>query len=142
MASRRRNGAYLALIIFVAIAPSAVSLGWYAATGNPALRPLALTLQSLRSYTADGEIFELEVYVHWNPADTAGYSLDQVTRQVQRAFSAKGVEPRMIIRATEGPTYLLYEVGASRMGPYPVIRAAEGISPAVAAYRMKVPAGS
>lgn len=136
MHQTRRSLAYVMLIIAVVVLPTAVALGWYQYTRDPNLRPLGITREALRDYGVPGAGVDLIAYVDW-PAAKAGHpARRQLAENLSASFASKGVEARLVFRATGGSAQITYVVGRSVIGPYPASRAAEGIAAAVEAYRM------
>lgn len=134
---KRGNLAYIVVIIGALLAPTVISLGYYAVSKNPALRPLAITQKALRSYEAGkGQAGLVVVRVDWVDGASMGYTQDQLYHLIDRAFAAKGVEIDMAFFAAEGRTRVTYIVGRSWMGPYQLDQAATGISAAATAYHM------
>jgi hypothetical protein len=132
------NSTYLMIIIAALVLPSAVSLSWFHVTQNPSLRPLGLTREALRAYTGgygDNTMVVARV-VGADPSDDASEAL---ARALVNAFAAKGVELEVAFLPGTGPPRVSYAIGTSVIGPYPASRAAQGVSAAVDAYRMKVP---
>ncbi|MAM63253.1 hypothetical protein [Maritimibacter sp. UBA3975] len=140
MAATRRNLSYIFAIIGLLVLPTAFSLSYHAITGNPNLRPLGVTSDSMRAYEAGGaEGVRIVALVDWVPPRTGGYSRNRLDRAITRAFNAKGVEVVVRFKPGEEVTRVSYLVGNSTIGPFSTARAAEGISAAVDAYRMHVP---
>ena len=134
---KRGHVSYILVIILVLIAPTLISLGYYVVTRNPALRPLAVTQASLSSYEAGlGLGGHVVARIEWVEEDNMGFSRRQIERLVTRAFEAKGIEVDVLVVPGVEETSITYLVGASRMGPYPVIHAAAGVSAAAAAFHM------
>lgn len=137
----RNSFAYLMLIIAVLVMPSAMSLTWYHFTKNPNFRPLGVTREALRAYTGShGEGTILVAQVIWTDPDS-DRGQDGLARALVNAFAAKGVDLEVEFLPGTGTTRVSYVIGTSVIGPYPASRAAQGISAAVDAYRMKVPVG-
>jgi len=132
----KRNLGYLAVVILAVIAPTLVSLGWYQLSKNPSLRPLGITKQALSAYNGGLDGVELVAYVDWVPPRTGNFTKAQLTRDLTTSFAAKGAEARIVFRDGVGTTRITYVIGQSRLGPYTIARAAEGIVAAVEAYRM------
>ena len=135
----RRNLGYLVLIVAAVTMPSALSLSWYAITKNPALRPLGITRESLRSYAAAvggfGEV-EIVAQVEWAPPHTGGFTAKGLETALINSFASKGMEARVVFYPGKDKTQVTYRVGTSTIGPIPVSRASEGVQAAVEAFRM------
>ncbi|OIP82825.1 MAG: hypothetical protein AUK37_08425 [Rhodobacterales bacterium CG2_30_65_12] len=134
--SQRRSLGYLFLIIFVVVAPTVASLGWYQLSKNPSLRPLGITKQALTAYNGGSDGIEIVALVDWVPTDAGNYSQARLSRALTESFAAKGVELRIEFRPGQSTTRVTYRVGKTVLGPYSTARAAEGIAAAVEAYNM------
>ncbi len=139
MSSKQRGIVTLIVIIMLVIAPSAITLGWYKATGNPLFRPLGITREALRAYYGTGEWIEIVAEVSWDNDRAGRVTRADMERALRNAFQTKGVGVRVVFQESTNGTRVLYRVGPSEIGPFPQSRAAEGISAAVEAYRMNVP---
>lgn len=134
--SQRRGLAYLFGVILFVIAPTAISLGWYALSENPNLRPLAITKQSLAAYNGENDGIEIVALVNWGAEAGGEAARSRFARDLATSFAAKGVEVRIRFEETRGNTGVTYEVGETTLGPFERSRAAEGINAAVEAFKM------
>lgn len=131
----RRGVRLLAGIIGVIALPSVVALGWYSYTKDPTLRPLGITKAALID-NDPGQPSEVIARVKWGMTDNRD-SGKAFAQSLVRAFDVKQVDLRVIVTdSTEDATTIIYEVGASRIGPYPKDKAVKGVNAAIAAYHM------
>ncbi len=137
MARRQRGIATFVLIVLLISGPTMFSLGWYKVTGDPLLRPLGVTEQSMRAYYG-AQGYEIVARVDWDET-RSGVSKDAMRQALVNAFKVKGVEVHVVFGTSNNGTHITYRVGPSTIGPFPQARAAEGINAAVEAYRMFVP---
>jgi len=126
----------LIVIIALVVMPSAISLSYYHVTKDPTFRPLGITKESLREYFGATEGTEITAVVDWNAARAGQVTRADMQTALVNSFQAKGVEVWVVFRNTSQGTMITYRIGATKIGPYPQNRAAEGISAAVAAYHM------
>lgn len=136
MQQTRRSLVYVFMIIAVVVLPTAMMLGWYQVTRDPNLRPLGVTREALRAYGEPGSGVDLIAVVDWVPPRTGGFTQAQLARDLTASFASKGVEVRVLFRDGQDKTSVTYQIGRTRLGPYPAARAAEGIAAAVDAFRM------
>lgn len=133
---QRRGLAYLFGVILFVIAPTAISLGWYAISANPNLRPLAITKQSLAAYNGESDGIEIVARIDWGTEAGGEAARSRFARDLAISFAAKGVEVRIRFEETRGNTRVTYEVGETTLGPFDRSRAADGINAAVEALKM------
>ena len=137
MARRQRGIATFILIVLLISGPTVLSLVWHKVTGDPLLRPLGVTKQSMQAYYG-GRGYEIVARVDWDET-RSGVSKDAMRQALVNAFEAKGVEVHVVFGTSKDGTRITYRVGPSTIGPFPQARAAEGVNAAVEAYRMFVP---
>ncbi|UWQ14181.1 hypothetical protein K3556_14920 [Aliiroseovarius sp. M344] len=131
----QRGARLLAMIIGVVALPSAVALGWYSYTKDPTLRPLSLTKAALTEQAIDKPA-EVVAYVQWD-TKVEHQAGDAFARSLVQAFDIKNVDLRVIV--TDGPdqgTSVVYQVGASQIGPFPKAAAVKGVNAAIGAFHM------
>ena len=126
------------LLISLITLPTMMSLTYYQITKDPNIRPLGITRESLRAYGEAGGI-GIVANVAWDPGRSGRVTRDDMETALTNAFRGRGMEVWVIFEDSRAGTHVTYNIGASSIGPYPQSRAAEGISAAVAAYRMHVP---
>lgn len=132
---QRRSFAYLLGLIVIVIAPTAMSLLWYAVSRNPELRPLGVTKQALAAYNGGTDGIEIVAVVDWAEAG-GSMARRRLADNLATSFAAKGVDVRITFREGKSGVQVTYYVGATTLGPYSAARAAEGVSAAVGALRM------
>ncbi|GAA3857918.1 hypothetical protein [Celeribacter arenosi] len=136
----KRDTLTLVLVGLFIVGPAILALSAYMVTQNPALRPLGITFEKL---VEAGQISDksmiLAVIDIGTDAPGKASETDYVDA-LQSAFSRYDVEAQVRFRTVPGgrDVFVTYLVGQSRIGPYPVSRAAEGIRPAAEAERMLV----
>ncbi|HFQ15911.1 MAG TPA: hypothetical protein ENK41_06090 [Rhodobacteraceae bacterium] len=136
MSARERGWATLLVAVLLVVGPSAASLLWYAATGNPLLRPLGITRESIRAFDGGGDGTGIVALVDWDKNRAGQVTQADMTRALTNAFSVKGIDVWVVFRESDSGTQVTYKVGRSVIGPYPQSRAAEGIPAAAEAYHM------
>ncbi|WP_298498802.1 hypothetical protein [uncultured Maritimibacter sp.] len=131
---------YILGLLALIVLPTVASLGWFAVTKNPNLRPLGVTEENLRAFDKGGaEGVRIVAQVDWAQAQADGVSRAEVERLLRRAFAAKGLD--VTVSFSEGAERMgvTYRVGYSRIGPYALQEAALGVNAAVDAYHMHAP---
>ncbi len=137
---KRRDIFTLATVVGLLTLPTAGSLSYFAITKDPSIRPLGITQESLRAYSGDSSAgFEILAMVEWDSARSGQVTRDDMNRALINVFESKGVHAQVFFTKGYNGTFVKYQVGPSVFGPYPQSRAAEGISAAVAAYRVRIP---
>jgi hypothetical protein len=134
--SRRHPMVTIFLAILALITPSAAALTWYYMTGDPTFRPLSISVERLIAYEADRGSGGAVVARVTLPPDSR-LSEASVTNELRRGFAATGAQAMIHVHRAPGPPYVTFEVGASRLGPYPLGDAAIGLRTASSAWRMK-----
>ncbi|WP_371170255.1 hypothetical protein [Aliiroseovarius sp. 2305UL8-7] len=131
----RRGIRLLALIVIVVTLPSAAALSWYHYTKDPTLRPLGISKNDpIRE--ANGELVNIVAHIRWDNLNEA-QPLDRFRYALVEAFDIKNIEITVdVVDAPGQGTTVVYDVGASHIGPFPKQRAAKGVNAAIAAYRM------
>jgi hypothetical protein len=134
--TRRHPLVTILLALVALIAPSAAALTWYYMTGDPTFRPLSVTVERLVAFEADrgagGAVVARVTLPHGSALTEAG-----VTQELQRGFAATGAQAVIHVTRAPGPPSILFEVGASRLGPMPLGQAAIGLRTASDAWRIK-----
>lgn len=118
----------------LALTPLPVGLGWSLASGHglwprlAMLSPLADPAPRLPPITAR---------VFWPGGLPAPGAQDDISRALGRAFADRGARAIVLFEtAADGRARILYEVGSSRIGPFPVSAAARGVRTAVEAAQL------
>ncbi|WP_417250180.1 hypothetical protein [Celeribacter sp.] len=135
---RTRDVIGLTTIAALVITPAIVSLTAYYVTRNPSLRPLAITLEKL---IAAGQIKDRNLIIAeitFGTEAQTNMSLADHEAALAKAFDTfqTKVQVRFRSRPRSNQITIVYKVGNSIIGPYPITRAAEGIRAAVEAERM------
>jgi len=136
---RGNNILYIATIITALAAPAGMSSLYFLITRDPSVRPLALTREGEMQAGRSGEANELiTAHIHWGTNKVQNISVQGLSQDILNAFYGHGVKARVLIHETPGSNQVAvtYTVGASMIGPFSAYRAAEGISAAIAAYRL------
>jgi len=136
---RGNNVLYIATIITALAAPASLSSLYFLITRDPTVRPLALTREGEMQAGRDGQANELiTAHIHWGTSGVQNLNSQKLTQDILDAFHGHGVKARVLIHETSGSNHVVvtYTVGSSMIGPFPAYRAAEGISAAIAAYRL------
>lgn len=135
---RERGALYFLVVVTLLVLPSAMSLTWYRISGDPAMQPMGLNANAARRFFGlPGS--DVEAIIDWDAAQAGRLTPDMLEQALVTGFAAKGVGVKTIFRPSTTGIAVSYKVGYSTFGPYPRSRAAEGITPAVDAFRMKHP---
>ncbi len=131
------NSIIIAIIIVVAL-PATTSVVAYQITKNPALRPLARTLNDEEIYEGSAYSNEIVALVDWSTGRQKSFSKRDVSNAIRKAFEAHGVVARVIFKDnnTNDVVTIRYRVGRNTLGPNPITRAADSVKGAIAVYRM------
>ncbi len=137
MAVRRRISIILPAAILAVALPGAASYLYYRFTGDPTMRPLAVTISSL----ADAGVLERDhrifVIVHWGRDGKYAFHPGDVKAALVKALSVYPYKFSISFKDAPGDQIeVSYEVGESRLGPYPLRDAANGIPAAIDAMRI------
>ncbi|MCI2394780.1 hypothetical protein [Aliiroseovarius sediminis] len=133
----RREARLLFVIIAVIMLPTALSLAWYHYSQDPTLRPLGITQEAIERETPIRRP-EVIAQLHWDRA-VEGQSSDRFAQLLVQAFDIKNIALQVVVTDTpdEGSS-VLYQVGASRIGPFDKANAVKGVNAAIQAYHMIV----
>ncbi|MCU0907981.1 MAG: hypothetical protein MUF73_11145 [Rhodobacteraceae bacterium] len=133
----RRHPLVTILFALAALAtPTLLALIWYNITGDPTFRPLSLSVERLVAFEADRGAGGAVVARVSLPPDSR-MSEAALTADLQRGFAATGAQAVIRVERAPGPPTVVFEVGRSRLGPYPLSSAAAGLRTASDAWRMK-----
>lgn len=122
------------------VMPAILSLCAYFVTRNPNLRPLAITIERLAEAGLISDSGKVVAVVSIGQGTELSTSRDGYKEALETAFERFQTEVRVKFRTvpSASQTTITYLVGNSRIGPYPISRAAEGIRAATEAERMIV----
>jgi len=134
--SRRHPLVTVMFAVLALIAPTAAALMWYNFTGDPTFRPLSVTIERLVAFEADRGSGGAVVARVSLPPDSR-LSEDVLLADLRRGFAATGAQAIIRVERAPGPPSVMFEVGVSRIGPYPLANAAIGLRTASDAWRMK-----
>lgn len=132
----RRNSLLLSVIAALIVTPASAMLALYWLTGDPTLRPLAITAAKLR---AAGRMNRPEVRVVIDTGNANAARLKQELEPgLRAAFDMYQIEPVFDYHRSGRDVRVTYFVGVNRIGPYSLHQAPSGIRPAAEAYRMQM----
>lgn len=127
----------IAIILVVAL-PATTSVVAYQITKNPALRPLARTLNDEAIFNGTAYSNEIVALVDWSTGRKKNFTKRDISNAIHQAFESHGVVVRVIFKDndTAGLVQIRYKIGRNTLGPHPVSKAADSIKGAIAAFRM------
>lgn len=131
------NSIIIAIILVVAL-PATTSVVAYQITKNPALRPLARTLNDEAIFNGTAYSNEIVAAVTWSTGRPKNFTKRDVSNAIRQAFEAHGVVARVMFKDvdTTDAVTISYRVGRNSLGPTPINKAADSIRGAIAVYRM------
>jgi hypothetical protein len=127
----RLSLAPLTIAVVATATPATLALSLYMITKNPSLRPLAQTRET--NWLLPGERKPLLVVIFWPSAQNPAQA-EAMAGHVRQTIKAKGIYAKVAIVDTDGPSRIVYHVGANIIGPFPLASAIDGIPGAVDAY--------
>jgi len=136
----KKDTIVILLITVFIVTPAILALGAYFVTKNPSLRPLGITVERL-SEAGQLENKSLIIAVIDIGTEAKGTASKQSYKQaIETTFDRLETKANVKFRSVPGSTQttITYIVGESRIGPFPVERAAEGVLAAAQAERMIV----
>ncbi len=133
-----KNSSILIAIIIVIALPATTMVVAYMLTKNPALRPLARTLNDEAIYRGEAVAVEIVAHIRWTTGRQKSFTRRELSNVVQRAFRAHGVTARVVFETVNSadPVTITYRVGRNTIGPSRINKAGDTVSNAVAVYRM------
>ena len=133
-----KNSSILIAIILVIAFPATTMVVAYMLTKNPALRPLARTLNDEAIYRGEAVAVEIVAHIRWTTGRQKSFTQRELSNVVQRAFRAHGVTARVVFETVNStdPVTITYQVGRNRIGPSRINKAGDTVNNAVAVYRM------
>ncbi|WP_457650501.1 hypothetical protein [Profundibacter sp.] len=133
-----KNSSILIAIILVIALPATTMVVAYMLTKNPALRPLARTLNDEAIYRGEAVAVEIVAHIRWTTGRQKSFTQRELSNVVQRAFRAHGVTARVVYETVNStdPVTITYQVGRNTIGPSRINKAGDTVNNAVAVYRM------
>ena len=133
-----KNSSILIAIILVIALPATTMVAAYMLTKNPALRPLARTLNDEAIYRGEAVAVEIVAHIRWTTGRQKSFTQRELSNVVQRAFRAHGVTARVVFETVNStdPVTITYQVGRNTIGPSRINKAGDTVNNAVAVYRM------
>ncbi|WP_116132796.1 hypothetical protein [Tropicimonas sp. IMCC34043] len=134
----RRQISTLAALVVAAATPATLALSYYHLTGDPAFRPLALTVDRLADFgqVTDGVV--IRAVIRFDATENSKAAALTFAQLVHGSFYAKGIEARVSILPVpgSGPPTVTFQVANGRYGPFPASTAATGIESALQAFHL------
>ncbi|AJE45010.1 hypothetical protein [Celeribacter indicus] len=136
----KRDTLIILLIAVFLVTPALLALAMYVVTKNPSLRPLGITLERLVEAGLMEDRSLIVVQVDIGSKAPAVHTRDDYATAIETAFARLDAEARVRFRTVpeDRSVSVTYLVGESRIGPFPMSRAAEGVLAAVQAERLLV----
>ncbi len=136
MPKRRLNLVVPVLIVAIGL-PATLSWAYYKLTGDPTLRPLGVTLNSLRENDVAGYEAALVVTINWGRDTRSANTPRQVEAALRKALQVYQVDFQIRRRRVAGDhVSVFFDAGPNRFGPYSLVDIAAGIPVAVEAVQM------
>ena len=135
-----RPSILLPILVVVAALPAAAALFLYKYTGDPSLRPLGVTKNSLSESDTPQAMLEILVRVDLGKDVATSASQDEVRQILGKALSIYNIDFRIQFRKIPGRNIAVtYIIRNNKIGPYPLHRASQGIPAALAAFQAMRP---
>lgn len=133
-----KSSSVIIAIILVVAMPAVSSVVAYQITKNPALRPLARTLNDEAIYNGTAITNEIIAIVHWSTGREKGFTQRELSNAIHQGFASHGNVVRVIFKDvdTSDAVTITYKIGRNTLGPTRIGNAADSINSAIAAYRM------
>lgn len=133
-----KSSSIIIAIILVVAMPAISSVVAYQITKNPALRPLARTLNDEEIHNGTAVAIEIVALVRWGTRRKKSFTQRDLSNELHRAFASHGAVVRVVFQNidTADPVTIAYKVGRNTLGPTRINKAADSINGAIAAYRM------
>jgi len=132
-----RNFLVISLTILALAAPAALSMGYFLFSGDPRVRPLALTREGEAVGQGDAYGIEILATLHWGRDGTFAFTPENIRQRIQDAFYSHGEEVRIVTQEVSGQyVQISYKIGQTQIGPMDIDAAAMGIRAAIDAYRI------
>lgn len=135
---KQHVGLLVGLILAVAT-PSVLAVGYYLVTGDASIRPLALTREIHARVRAWQVGADIRARVEWGLNAPVRLSQEQLRERITEAFAAHGEQVFVILEETNATTIrVTYEMGRNTFGPLSISQAANGVRPAIDAFRISL----
>lgn len=133
-----KGSSVIIAIVLVVAMPAISSVVAYQITKNPALRPLARTLNDEAIYNGTAITNEIIAIIHWSTERKKNFTQRELSNAIHQAFASHGAIVRVIFKqvATKNAVTITYKIGRNTLGPTRISNAADSINGAIAAYRM------
>lgn len=126
-----------ALALGAVMLPAAAATAYFLYTGDPSLRPLGVTQESLATGGADPGFIAIAVRVDLGRDRPDALTRAALRRFIARAMAAKTTDYFVTFRERPGTAVgITLEVGANRYGPFPPDGLAAGVQTAAVALEM------
>jgi hypothetical protein len=125
----KKENIIVGVVAALIVLPAALSLSAYFITKNPNFRPLGITIDKLA---------EAGLISDSGDKSVTHASKGEYTKALESTFDILGTEVRVKFRTVPNTSdvSVTYLVGQSKIGPYPISQAANGVKAAVRAERM------
>ena len=134
---KRRLSLVLPVLIVVIGLPATVSWAYYKFTGDPTLRPLGVTLSSLRESEVAGFEAAMVVTIDWGRDARSPNTPREVEGALHRALKSYQIDYQIRRRSVAGDRiHVYFDAGPNRFGPYSLADVAAGIPVAVEAVQI------
>ena len=133
-----KSSSIIIAIILVVAMPTITSVVAYQITKNPALRPLARTLNDEEIYNGTSITNEIFAIVRWSTGRKKNFTQRELSNAIHQGFTSHGNVVRVIFEEvnTNDAVTITYKIGRNTLGPTRISNAADSINGAIAAYRM------
>jgi hypothetical protein len=134
----KKENIIVGVVAALIVLPAALSLSAYFITKNPNFRPLGITIDKLAEAGLISDSGEIIAVVSIGDKSVTHTSKGEYTKALESTFDILGTEVRVKFRTVPNTSdvSVTYLVGQSKIGPYPISQAANGVKAAVRAERM------
>lgn len=131
-----RQNAIIFFVISLFAMPALGSLFLYNITGNPYLRPLAISRESLATFDGPTRTISIEVNVQYGVERSVSPSKEKLRQAIIKAFSGhtEAFHFKFVESSGDG-IEVTFVVGPNRYGPYPPGSMSKGMIPALEALK-------
>jgi len=136
---RPRGAAFVAILGLLVATPATLAMGYYLVSGDPRVRPLAVTRESLAFIEGFTSGVQIVTTVAWGRDSQTQFDRETLKQTLVGAFYAHGEETIIEFEEVPGDRILItYTVGQNTYGPAEIDRAVAGVRAAVDAYRISI----